>query len=87
MYRKNNINLIHILLVSPILIYVGLMGALKRKVPLYAFYLLLLLGVSVLVSHSISMYKNYRKEQEIQSIIKKAVENVVKKTVDKITKN
>jgi hypothetical protein len=82
MYKKMNINLLHVLLVSPILIYVGLMGALKRKVPLYAFYLLLLLGVSVLLSHTMSLYKNYRMTQKIETAVKKAVEKKVVEMYD-----
>jgi len=73
MYGKMNINLLHVLLVSPVLLYVGLMGSLKRKVNIYAFYLLLLLGVSVLVSHTMHLYKNYRMVQKIR----KGVENKV----------
>ena len=82
MYKKMNVNLLHILLVSPILIYVGLMGSLKRKVNIYAFYLLLLLGVSVLLSHTMYLYKNYRMTQKIESAVKKSVEKKVVEMYD-----
>ena len=73
--RRQQVNLLHLVLAAPLLLYVGLSGIMKMKLNVNVYYLLAALGVTV------SLYHGYLLVTSTSVTVDRANNNVVSNNV------